>query len=136
MKLLLFSIFFFILTQDSFSSNDKEKNSLDCSKFLKGSFLSYNKLDNTKRIIKRNGSSSDVYEMDSKTILIKSNFKVISNCVIQFSIYEINSPEIDEDTKNRILNFKLIEEIYKIEGNKAYHRGLNCKCEGQYIKID
>lgn len=136
MKFSLLALILIFYYRNTFAINNKDTPILNCSKFYSGKFIDYDDLGGKQYIIKREGEYSDVYEMDSKTVLVKSKLQIIGNCLLKFIKYEYNHPVPNEEYKKIIMAFQSIEEIYKIEDNIAYYRGVNCKCKGRYKKIE
>ncbi|PKA06408.1 hypothetical protein [Leptospira harrisiae] len=136
MKYLPFVFLSLLTSINLYSINEGKSKKLNCEPFLKGSFFDYSQLENTKHIIKRFDDNSHIYDLDGTTIIVKSKIEVVKNCILKFKIYELNNSSLSNKQKEEIMAFQSIEEIYKIEGNTAYYRGLNCKCKGYYVKFE
>ncbi|TGK78654.1 hypothetical protein EHQ24_16775 [Leptospira noumeaensis] len=136
MKYLLFTLLLLFTSLNLYSINEDKSKKLNCKPFLKGSFFDYSQLENSKHIIKRFDDNSYIYDLDGTTIIVKSKLEIVKNCILKFKIYELNNPSLSNKQKEEVMAFNSIEEIYKIEGNTAYYRGLNCKCKGYYVKFE
>ncbi|EQA43755.1 hypothetical protein LEP1GSC050_1832 [Leptospira broomii serovar Hurstbridge str. 5399] len=53
-----------------------------------------------------------------------------------YRIVEIDDPTKSENEKKHMFSFPIIESIYRIEGNKAYYKGIGCDCAGYYEKLE
>ncbi len=117
-------------------SANKEKK-LDCSAFLKGNFESYDEKGNLEGKIFRDGKCS-YYEDKTTDLKMKSEliYDKNLNCKISIKKIQIESSTLSDEQKTLIKNFIPTEEIYKIDKDKAYFRGINCDCKGYYKKIN
>ncbi len=117
------------------SKNQGTKSGLDCTPFYKGKFIEPGELGE-KNIVVRDGTFSYFFPEGKSEYKMKSKIIVLENCMYKLVKLEYKDPNLTEDDLKRVLEFQAIEQIYKIEKNKAFYRGVNCNCEGHYEKIE
>lgn len=141
---LLVTISIYALTDNKIPNKKKAMNKKsavtklkpikECKELLTGKFLDYNlkKSEPPSTITRSEGYSLGISEKQKW----KSKIEMIENCKFEFTMLEYENSNYAKEIIQKILNFKPIEEVYKIENNKAYYKGVNCECEGYYEKIE
>lgn len=137
--LILFSIEAKIQNKPDLKKNHKKGNEkkLDCSAFLKGNFESYDENGVLDGRVYNDGKYSYFETLNSDTkVFSELIYSKDSNCIYTFKKLEVQSSTLSESKKNKIKNFSNTEEIYKIDNDIAYYRGVNCNCNGSLKKIN